>query len=199
MQINHALCPPSCSAVALVAHADLVTLTRRVLGACRPMSKIVPGAILLVMAYGIVSSDVFGITAPILGWSAAGSGTVADSLTSSGGGAVGASARSAAAQRTEYSDPFKLPWGYRPLVAQPCRWAAVPAERRHSSLAWVGTLMMAPYCAAHAVWSAHTQWRCGCIVHRLEPGRPLDWRGHVLTEAHDNQKPTSQVLWRRVV
>jgi hypothetical protein len=99
----------------------LVTLTRRVLGACRPMSKIVPGAILLVMAYGIVSSDVFGITKP-LAWSASGSGTVADSLTSSGSSAVAAAVSgSAAAKRTEYSDPFKLPWGYRPLVAQPCR------------------------------------------------------------------------------
>jgi hypothetical protein len=104
---------------------------------CRPMSKIIPGAILLVMAYGIVSSDVFGITAPILGWSAAGSGTVADSLTSSGGSAVAAAvSSSAAAQRTEYSDPFKRPWGYRPLVAQPCRWAAVPAVRWHAQLAW---------------------------------------------------------------
>ena len=112
----------------------LVTLTRhRILGACRPMSKIVPGAILLVMAYGIVSSDVFGITKP-LAWSASGSGTVADSLTSSGASAVAAAVSSAAAQRTEYSDPFKLPWGYRPLVAQPCRWAAVPAVLRHSTL-----------------------------------------------------------------
>lgn len=85
------------------------------------MSKVIPGTILLVMAYGIVSSDIFGITNPILAWSASGSGTVADSLTSSGGSAVAAAATSAAAQQTEYSDPFKLPWGYRPLVAQPCR------------------------------------------------------------------------------
>lgn len=37
------------------------------------------------------------------------------------------------------------------------------------------------------------------VAHRLEPGRPLDWRGHILMEAHDNLKPTSQVYWRSIM
>jgi hypothetical protein len=63
-----------------------------------------------------------------------------------------------------------------------------------------GVLMTAPPSAAQVMQAdlhALNGDMVAFVAHRLEPSRPLDWRGHVLTEAHDNLKPTSQVhCWR---
>ena len=108
------------------------------------------------MAYGMLNSDIFGITKPV-GWSASGFGSVADSLASSGSSAASAVAAaalasSAAAQATEYSDPFKLPRGYRPVVAQPCRY----------TIGWLGCSIM--------VFATYTR-----VFNELTLGACLEW------------------------
>lgn len=86
------------------------------------MGKIIPAAILFVTAYQLLSDrdTLFGGPKPVV-WSPPST----DSSDGSGSTAAAASKVSGAPAQEGGGDPAKLPEGYKPVVAQPCRCANV--------------------------------------------------------------------------
>ena len=156
------------------------------------MGKLVPAAILLVTAYQLLSdrNTLFGGPKPTV-WSA-------PSTDGGGGDSGGGDGSSTAAAMTVSSGPqgagvpLVLPEGFKPVVAEPCRYHSQNTDfARTSSMLPLSSDTTKRHLPAF-------QTRCW-LPCSLEAERPLDWQGHILAVPGGpgsafNVKHTAQVL-----